>query len=699
MSLRGKVRWIVLAAFGMLIALGLNAISSPSRAATSEPPCLLNRIILRDTSGAERVISTQAGFHPALSPDGVRVVYNTSEGQIRLIEGMTDRPLRPGYNPDWIDATTLLYMKLESTGEASVVSYSLTTGLEAPLLSYTDRSIYYPHLSPDGTRLVFTRTIPPGQPNEGQFDLVIYTLASGQETVLQTGYFSWPNWSPDGTHLVLSYNEAADGSYDIATMKVDGTDLIQITTGGLNFSPRWESDDRIYFTEGRSLSEIYSLKPDGTDLRRIAYGRAPDYRDGVVVYSDNVCPPSTDLACGNTQLGAVGTAQGSGFNGGLTILADLNQATTHLDFSIPADGNATIQNWSPRDVFQNGPMWENPTAGVYIGTYAMLDMFRADSRLTLNYENLDGTVASEPMICGRTTYHVSGVVLDTRGRGVSTATITVTSRFGALMLVTGDDGTFTIPWLANGDYQIRVGKAGYQFPLESVTVDDQRRYPADVSGMVVQSTSDPIEVTPTTPTTAPTTPTNGTPTLTPTGVTPTTSPSTTPSATPGGPTPRAFVSKNPNTGFVRQNEVFTYTLTVRNTGESVIAGTLTDLLPNDVQYVDNPGGDYDSGAKLASWPVTNLEPGTTQTFLFVVKAVYSGPPENLVRMPNNADQASPASMAVIGNMAYQLTTSDGVQFDGIPVYVTLDTRAESPGCDASDPLCQLWKSHFPMVTR
>lgn len=171
---------------------------------------------------------------------------------------------------------------------ASIVSaaFLLATGVWADSLSVPTRVTKivdaYPMLSPDGARIVFQSN------RSGNMEL--YTAkpdGSDLRRLTQTSYDEGtPVWSPDGQKILYAA-ELESGNEEVFIMDADGTDVQRLTNHPLSDGhAHWLADgSRILFNSARTTPdpaapwhrqwhEIFSMKPDGTDLRQITHCRS-----------------------------------------------------------------------------------------------------------------------------------------------------------------------------------------------------------------------------------------------------------------------------------------------------------------------------------------------------------------------------------------------------------------------------------------
>ncbi len=205
---------------------------------------------------------------PSWSPDGTKIAYQKSstgsQSDIFVVSATTPDSIAKITNssgfettPDWGPASTgetfIYTMKADGT-DPQKVTLPITGG--------------YPAWSPDASRIVFS--------DKGD----LFTIMPDGRGLAQltadhnnTGTDIEPSWSPDGTKMVY-VGVDSQGRSSIYTVNVEGgTGLFNVTKGTADRSPVWSpSGTRIAFVRN---GNIYSIKPDGTDLKVIK-DTAPD---------------------------------------------------------------------------------------------------------------------------------------------------------------------------------------------------------------------------------------------------------------------------------------------------------------------------------------------------------------------------------------------------------------------------------------
>lgn len=123
--------------------------------------------------------------------------------------------------------------------------------------------------SPDGSRILFHRRV------GGIDQLFTVDAATGGGLVQLTNdnaAHAWGSWSPDGQYILFSSNlgwdkygaaGSAAGTYNLFTIRADGTGLTQLTTGPRTATEaHWGADGWIYFASNESGNwDVWRFQP------------------------------------------------------------------------------------------------------------------------------------------------------------------------------------------------------------------------------------------------------------------------------------------------------------------------------------------------------------------------------------------------------------------------------------------------------
>jgi TolB protein len=135
----------------------------------------------------------------------------------------------------------------------------------------------FPSMAPDGKRFVYRSFGPEGE------GLRIMDLATKAITTLTDGYDNFPLWSPRGD--LIMFSRQAKGDYEIYTIKPDGTGVKRLTFSRGNdahqgWSPDgeyivWASsrlgfkDEAMYTDAPQPYGELFVMRYDGTNVQQL----------------------------------------------------------------------------------------------------------------------------------------------------------------------------------------------------------------------------------------------------------------------------------------------------------------------------------------------------------------------------------------------------------------------------------------------
>jgi TolB protein len=206
-----------------------------------------DQLYVAEADGSEETQLTdeRENISPAWSPDGTELVYVS-----RSEDAM---PSGPGWELWTVAADGSNPEKLFSSTEID--------------------SIGDPSWSPDGSRIAFHGD----HPDADSYDILTVDADGSNLTklVADASNSVGPTWSPDGERLIYKSSVSS-----ISEVPASGGESSQIANfrdlpgGRMAFTP---SGDRIVFKLGDFMSNIMTIKPDGTDQRQITAMPGSEY--------------------------------------------------------------------------------------------------------------------------------------------------------------------------------------------------------------------------------------------------------------------------------------------------------------------------------------------------------------------------------------------------------------------------------------
>lgn len=248
-----------------------------------------------------RPLTDAIGFDsgPVISPDGQWVAFETLrfgdpiarpepqnwEVYVMRSDGTSSLRLTndPAWDsaPSWMpDSRTLLFMS-NRTGQYELYRVAIDgTGLQA--LTNGPGNSKQPHVSADGSQIVFL--------SDRDGNQEIYAMnadGSNQRRLTNTPENEeTPKWSPDGTQIAFS-TTLDDLHAVISLMNADGSNVRRVTPGTFLYrNPAWSPDGQwLAYNSNQDAAadvtyfngmEIYIMRPDGSDVRRLTVNTFED---------------------------------------------------------------------------------------------------------------------------------------------------------------------------------------------------------------------------------------------------------------------------------------------------------------------------------------------------------------------------------------------------------------------------------------
>lgn len=236
------------------------------------------------------IAALQAGVPAGWAADQVRerIIYASfrpASMDLYLFDSPAKTPQRLtthlalDYNPAFSPDGRWVVFCSERRGNPDLYALDLQNPGPPRLLTDSDTLEDAPAFSPDGRWLAFIST------RDGNADLFVMPFqpngpdASAQAVNLtrhRAGDFN-PVFSPDGEQIAFSSDRDGYRASEIYVMKADGSEVRRLTKSpGWDGSPAWSPDGQwIYFYSQRDTGPgIYRMKPDGSEQKRVISGPA-----------------------------------------------------------------------------------------------------------------------------------------------------------------------------------------------------------------------------------------------------------------------------------------------------------------------------------------------------------------------------------------------------------------------------------------
>jgi Tol biopolymer transport system component len=226
--------------------------------------------------GRQLVVSERTGRGRPDDRTGL-AVWDTDGTNPRRIFRADGSAMAPQWSPDgrWIAfGAGRFFLERVNPGRVMIVT---PDGRDARPLTTGSGNAGFPSWSPDGKQLVYRMWT---NAAEG---LRIMNVADAVVRTLTTDYDNFPSWSPKGD--LIAFNRLANGDFDIYTIRPDGSDLRRLTTTEGNDShPAWSPDgEYLLFSSSRfgfkdeapladipqPYGELFIMRADGSEQRAL----------------------------------------------------------------------------------------------------------------------------------------------------------------------------------------------------------------------------------------------------------------------------------------------------------------------------------------------------------------------------------------------------------------------------------------------
>ena len=254
---------------------------------SSDQICIMNA----DGTGYRRLTTEDSlrQFYPSLSPDGLKVLYSAfrdennyeiysyelATGKVERLTNKNGVLTAPEYSPD---GQMITYTRWSPNSDRYQIMLMERNGYNPNNIPRVEG--WDPTWSPDGKQILYA--------SEKNGPVQLFTVRADGKNIRQvsnlTGIRGRSDWSPDGQYIVTYSGES--WHRELYIMNADGSQARQLTPTGGNsqgpsFSPdgKWVAFTAYFDNYGDDHGcEIYIIRTDGTDLRRLTNNEYCDYQ-------------------------------------------------------------------------------------------------------------------------------------------------------------------------------------------------------------------------------------------------------------------------------------------------------------------------------------------------------------------------------------------------------------------------------------
>jgi len=239
--------------------------------------------------------------YPVFSPDGTQIAFQSNREDERVeiyLKNVNDNtaPKRLTHSTNgtglapkcWSADGTQILAYTNRDGKDQVVLADVDSS-PPPILEDKDADLSYPKLSADGKELLYE-----ARTHDHSFELRVTDLVTKRtRTIFKTsadfppGSHLGPAWSPDNS--LIAFSDKVNGNSEIFSIKPDGSDLKNLTNNPLRddnpvFSP--DGNEIIFVRDDYGHASLYRMDLNGSNQRRLTeragYEMAPAFSpDGV----------------------------------------------------------------------------------------------------------------------------------------------------------------------------------------------------------------------------------------------------------------------------------------------------------------------------------------------------------------------------------------------------------------------------------